>query len=62
MMYNCAMETKQASSIRLTVEAKRLLRVLASQSGISMTAVLEILIREQAQRKGAQYPRSEMRQ
>ena len=47
------METKQASSIRLTLEAKRLLRALAAQSGISMTAVLEIIIREQAQRKGA---------
>ena len=46
------MKTKQASSIRLTLEAKRLLRALASQSGISMTAVLEIIIREQAQRKG----------
>ena len=53
-MYNCIMETKQASSIRLTLEAKRLLRALATQLGISMTAVLEIIIREQAQRKGVQ--------
>ena len=48
------MKITQASSIRLTVEAKRLLRALATQSGISMTAVLEIIIREQAQRKGIQ--------
>ncbi len=48
------METTQASSIRRTVEAKRLLRALARQSGMSMTAVLEIIIREQAQRQGAQ--------
>jgi predicted DNA-binding protein len=46
------MEKKHASSIRLTVEAKQLLRALAMQSGISMTAVLEILIREHAKRKG----------
>ncbi len=52
MMYNSIMETKHSSSIRLTFEAKRLLRALAMQSGISMTAVLEIIIREQAQRKG----------
>ena len=53
-MYNRAMDTTQASSIRLTVEAKSLLRALATQSGISMTAVLEIIIREHAQRKGVQ--------
>ncbi len=54
MMYNCVMETTQASSMRLTFEAKRLLRALATQSGMSMTAVLEIILREQAQRKGVQ--------
>ena len=53
-MYNGDMETKQASSMRLTGEAKRLLRALATQLGISMTAVMEIIIREQAQRKGVQ--------
>ena len=46
------MKITQASSIRLTGEAKRLLRALATQSGISMTAVLEMSIREHAQRKG----------
>ena len=46
------METKHASSIRLTSEAKRLLHALALQSGISMSAVLEIIIRDQAKRKG----------
>lgn len=51
-MYNCVMETKHASSIRLTTEAKRLLRALAAQSGISMSAALEIVIRDQAKRKG----------
>lgn len=46
------METKQASSIRLTLEAKRLLRVLARASGISMSAMLEVMIREKAKREG----------
>ena len=46
------METRQSSSLRLTPEAKRLLRALAQRSGMSMTAVLEILVREQADRKG----------
>lgn len=46
------METKQASSIRLTTEAKRLLRALAKTSGVSMTAMLELMIREKAKREG----------
>ena len=46
------METKHASSIRLTTEAKRLLRALAAQSGISMTAMLELMIRDRAKREG----------
>ena len=48
------METKHASSLRLTLEAKLLLRALAAQSGMSMTAVLAIMLREQAQRQGIQ--------
>ena len=40
--------------MRLTVEAKRLLRALAPPSGIAMTAVLKIILREHAQRKGVQ--------
>lgn len=46
------MEKPQATSLRLTVEAKRLLRLLADKSGISMTALLEVMIREQARREG----------
>ena len=46
------MEKKHSSSIRLTLEAKRLLRALAAQSGISMTAMLELMIREKAKREG----------
>jgi predicted DNA-binding protein len=52
MMYNSSMETKQATSIRLTPEAKRLLRALARRFGVSMTAMLELMIREKAQREG----------
>jgi len=48
------METKHASSIRLTLEAKRLLRALAKHSGVSMTAMLELMIREKARREGVQ--------
>lgn len=49
--YNCIMETKQASSIRLTLEAKRLLRAIAMASGVSMSAILELMIREKARRE-----------
>ena len=52
LMYACLMETKHSSSLRLTVVAKDLWRALATPSGISMTAVLEMLIREQAERQG----------
>lgn len=45
------METKQASSIRLTLEAKRLLRAIAMASGVSMSAILELMIREKARRE-----------
>ncbi len=55
MMYMCMTETKQSRSLRLTPEAKRLVRALATPSGISMAAVLAIMIREQAQRKGVQH-------
>lgn len=46
------MEKPQATSLRLSIEAKRLLRLLAEKSGISMTARLEVMIREQARREG----------
>ena len=46
------METQQASSMRLTVEATRLVRALATPSGMRLTAVLAIILREHAQRKG----------
>ena len=47
------MKTKpRATSLRLSLEAKRLLLALAKKSGISMTAKLEITIREQASREG----------
>lgn len=47
------MKTKpHATSVRLSVEAKRLLRLLAEQAGISMTAKREVTMREQAQREG----------
>lgn len=52
MLYNGAMETKILGSMRLTQTAWRLLRLLAAHSGISMTAVVELLIREQARQQG----------
>ena len=46
------MKMKHASSIRLTSKAKYLLRALAAGYGISMSAVLELMIREKAKREG----------
>jgi len=45
------MEKPRATSLRLSSEAKRLLRALAEKSGISMTAKLEVMIRDQAKRE-----------
>ena len=39
-------------SFRLTPEARRLLATLAEKKGISMTAVLEVLIRKEAKEEG----------
>jgi hypothetical protein len=46
------METKILGSMRLTQHAWRLLRLLAARAGVSMTAVVELLIREQARKEG----------
>ncbi len=42
---------KTATSIRLTDEAKRLLRLLAEHNGISQAAWLETIIRREAKRE-----------
>jgi predicted DNA-binding protein len=42
---------KEATSIRLTTEAKRLLRLLADKAGVSQAAWLETIIRKEAERK-----------
>jgi len=48
------MSTKNATSFRLSPEAKRLLAELSNKLGISQTAVLEILIREKAKAENIQ--------
>ena len=42
----------KATSWRLSAEARRLLAALAEKAGVSMTAMLEIMIRAQAKREG----------
>lgn len=44
--------SKTKTSFTLTDEAKRLLELLAKQLGISQTGVIEIAIREQAEKRG----------
>jgi hypothetical protein len=46
------MAKKEATSYRLTPEAKRLLKALAAQLGLTDHAALEIAIRATAQRHG----------
>ena len=42
------MDKKEQTSMRLTVEAKRLIKELADKMGISQAAVFEIAIRKMA--------------
>ena len=42
---------KQPTSVRLSAEARRLLRLLAEHMGISQSAVLEVLLREKAKQE-----------
>jgi predicted DNA-binding protein len=42
------MERKTLTSIRLTPEARRLLKLLSAKLGVSQAAILELLIRHKA--------------
>lgn len=44
--------TEPATSFRLSALARKLLGKIAKESGISLTAALEIAIREAAKRRG----------
>lgn len=46
------METKRLTSVRLSIEAKRLLAALAQKLSISQAAVLELAVREKSRREG----------
>jgi predicted DNA-binding protein len=46
------MKNKSNTSVRLTIEAYRLLRELAKKLGVSQTAILEISIRRLAKLEG----------
>lgn len=52
------MDNKQHTSIRLSPEAKRLIKELAKKLGISQAAVIEMAIRKYAQHEGATNDRS----
>ena len=46
------METKRLTSMRLSLEAKRLVVLLAQKLSISQTAVFELAVRDYARREG----------
>ncbi|HJR06618.1 MAG TPA: ribbon-helix-helix protein, CopG family [Pyrinomonadaceae bacterium] len=43
--------SKTATSVRLSLEAKRLIKLLSQKMGISQSAVLELSIREKAEKE-----------
>jgi len=45
---------KEAVSFRVTPDAKRLLAALSGKLGIAQSAVLELAVREMAERKGVE--------
>ncbi len=44
-------ENKQLTSLRLTPEAKHLLKLLAEQKGVSQAAIVEMLVRKEAKKE-----------
>lgn len=44
--------TKRALGVRLTDEARSLLEQLATRRGVSQTAIIEQLIRDEAEKRG----------
>ena len=44
--------TSKAQTFRLTEEARRLLAAIAEKQGVDKTAILEIIIREIAEKRG----------
>jgi predicted transcriptional regulator len=44
--------TKKSIGVRLTDEAVQLLRTMAQDKGLSQTSVMELAIREKAEREG----------
>jgi predicted transcriptional regulator len=48
--------TKSSTSIRLSSEARELMRLLSAQMGISQSSVMELAIRRMAEREGAAKP------
>ncbi len=53
--------TAKPVSFRLTEEARVLLAQIAERQGISLTAALEVLIRQQAESMGVRRPSEEVR-
>ena len=51
MVYNSGMNNKYTTSIRLTLEAKRLLKALAAKLGVTQAAVIEMAIRKFAKQE-----------
>lgn len=49
-------DRKQKTSFALSEKARQLLAGLAEHYGISQTAVLEVVIRERAERQGVRLP------
>jgi predicted DNA-binding protein len=45
---------KEATSFRLTTEVKQLIKLLAKKLGVNETSVVEIAVRELAEKKGVE--------
>ena len=50
-IYTVYMNNKQLTSLRLTPEAKKLLKLLAQKKGVSQAAIVEMLVRDLAKKE-----------
>lgn len=51
MRYNCKMNKKHLTSVRLSQDAKKLIVALSKKLGVSQSAVLELAIRQLAKQE-----------
>ena len=61
VVYNVCMKKQAHTSIRYTPEARQLLELMAQKLGVTQTAIVEMAIREFAEKRGFYDPHAHHR-